>query len=138
MTPGRTKAYSRRFKKQRSEARTQGGIDRALYRADPDNPKLATLLPGAGGRCREDGGFRCNEGAKELTGELNEVIARSKSDELKTDAAYWKAWIAGDPFTAAPPRKTTPRRQRPSTSSSPSPPRTSAEPTSSTPQPFPR
>src|SRR6185437_15827317 len=30
--------------------------------------------------------------------ELNEVLAQSRSDELKTEAAYIKAWIAGDPF----------------------------------------
>ena len=32
--------------------------------------------------------------AKDLTAELNEVIARAKSDELKRDAAYWKAEVA--------------------------------------------
>ena len=26
------------------------------------------------------------------------MLARSKSDKLKTEAAYIKAWIAGDPF----------------------------------------
>ena len=32
--------------------------------------------------------------AKELTGELNEVIAKAKSDELKKAAAYWKVQLA--------------------------------------------
>ncbi len=33
---------------------------------------------------------------RDLTGELNEVLARSKSAELKTEAAYIKAWIGSD------------------------------------------
>ncbi len=39
-----------------------------------------------------------NDGARDLTAELNEVLARSKNDKLKTEAAYIKAWIASDPF----------------------------------------
>jgi hypothetical protein len=32
-----------------------------------------------------------------LTGELNEVLARSRSVAPRVEAAYIKAWIAGDP-----------------------------------------
>ena len=127
------KAYIQQFMKQRSEIRVRRAeLIGELYRADPDNPRLATLLPvrwrSLSGRM---GGPDDNEGARDLTGELNEVLARSKSDELKTEAAYIKAWIASDPSTAWAPRKTTPRRRKPSTSSSRSPPRTNAGPSSS-------
>jgi thiol-disulfide isomerase/thioredoxin len=94
------KAYLRQFMKQRSELRVRRAeLIGALYRADPDNPRLVTLLPvrwrSLSGRL---GGPDDNEGARDLTGELNEVLARAKGDALKKEAAYIKAWIASDPF----------------------------------------
>jgi hypothetical protein len=93
------KPYFRQFMKQRSEIRVRRAeLIGALYRADPDNPRLVTLLPvrwrSLSGRL---GGPDDNEGARDLTGELNEVLARATSDELKKEAAYIKAWIASDP-----------------------------------------
>ena len=89
-------AYSRRFNQDQSDAtRRKADLIGALYRADPENPKLATLLPERwrvlAMTVRVSGGMNV---AKALTGELNEVIAQAKSDELKTDAAYWKADVA--------------------------------------------
>ena len=86
--------------KHRSEIRVRRAeLIGVLYRLDPDNPRLDTLLPVAwrslSGRMA---GPDDNEGAKDLTGEMNEVIARSRSDKLKTDAAYCKAEIAVDPL----------------------------------------
>ena len=101
----------------------------ALYQADPDNARLVTLLPvrwrWLSGRM---GGPDDNEGARDFTGELNEVLARSKSDELKTEAAYIKAWIAGDPFDRIGSPKAMRRRQKPSMSSSRLLPKTNAGP----------
>jgi thiol-disulfide isomerase/thioredoxin len=94
------KAYIRQFMKQRSEVRVRRAeLIGELYRADPDNTRLVTLLPV---RWRAFSGRMAgpdeNGGARDLTGELDEVLARSRSDELKKEAAFIKAWIAGDPF----------------------------------------
>jgi thiol-disulfide isomerase/thioredoxin len=85
--------------KERSEIRVRRAeLIGELYRADPENPRLVPLLPvrwrSFSGRL---GGPDDNAGARDLTGELNEVLARSKNAELKTEAAYIKASIAGDP-----------------------------------------
>ena len=94
------KAYVEQFMKQRSEIRVRRAeLIGVVYRLDPDHPRLATLLPV---RWRSLSGWMAgpddNKGAKDLTGEMNEVIARSRSDKLKTDAAYLKAEIAVDPL----------------------------------------
>ena len=92
------KAYLRQFMKQRSEIRVRKAeLIGALYRIDPDNPRLVVLLPV---RWRWLSGWMAgpddNAGARDLTGEQNEVLARSKSDELKKEAAYIKARNASD------------------------------------------
>src|SRR5947209_16390321 len=46
----------------------------ALYQADPDNPRLAMLLPA---RWQALSPMMAGPNAKDLTGELNEVIARA-------------------------------------------------------------
>jgi thiol-disulfide isomerase/thioredoxin len=94
------KAYIREFMKRRSQIRVhRADLIDELYRIDPEHPRLVELLPvrwrSFSGRL---GGPDDNEGARDLTGELNEVLARSRSLKLKTEAAYMKAWIAGDPF----------------------------------------
>ena len=93
-------AYIKQFMKERSELRVRRAeLIGALYRSDPDNPRLVTLLPM---RWRSFSGRLAgpddNAGARDLTGELYEVLARSGSEGLKTEAAYIKAWIASDPF----------------------------------------
>ena len=84
-----------RYTKEKSQAtKSKADLIGALYRADPANPELATLLP-----MRWEALAHLVQGrhgktvAKDLTGELNEVIAKAKSDELKKDAAYWKAEV---------------------------------------------
>jgi thiol-disulfide isomerase/thioredoxin len=94
------KAYLSEFMTRRSEIRVRRAeLIAALYRTDPDHPRLVILLPvrwrSLSGRM---GGPDNNDGARDLTAELNEVLARSKSHKLKTEAAYIKAWIASDPF----------------------------------------
>ena len=86
------------------EARSEIRVRRAeligeLYRADPDNPRLVTLLPVAlAVAFRENGRAGRQRGARDLTGELNEVLARPRSDKLKTEVAYIKAWLTSDRF----------------------------------------
>jgi peroxiredoxin len=89
-------AYMERFNKEHGEAASRRAkLIGALYRSDPENPRLATLLPErwealAGMvESRED-----RKRAQELTAELNEVIARTKSKELTKDAVYYKAQAA--------------------------------------------
>ena len=89
-------AYIERYDKEKSQAtKRKADLIGALYRADPDNPELATLLPERWQALASlVQGRHGKTVAKDLTGELNEVIARAKSDELKKDAAYWKAEVA--------------------------------------------
>ena len=76
---------------------TQGGIDRC---AVPGRSRQPEARHSSARRWRSLSGRMAgpddNEGARDLTGELNEVLARAKSDELKKEAAYIKAWIASD------------------------------------------
>jgi thiol-disulfide isomerase/thioredoxin len=92
------KAYLGQFMKRRSDIRVRKAeLIGGLYRIDPDNPRLVVLLPV---RWRWLSGWMAgpddNVGARDLTGEQNEVLARSKSGELKTEAAYIKARNASD------------------------------------------
>jgi len=94
------KRYIEQFMKRRSEIRIRRAeLIGALYQIDPNNPRLVTLLPvrwrSLSGRLA---GPDNNVGARDLTGELNEVFARAKSEGLKKEAAYIKAWISSDPF----------------------------------------
>jgi thiol-disulfide isomerase/thioredoxin len=94
------KEYLRQFRKQRGELRVRrADLIGELYRVAPDNPRLVFLLPV---RWRSFSGRLAgpddNAGVRDLTGELNEVLTHSKSAELKTEAAFIKAWIAGDPY----------------------------------------
>jgi hypothetical protein len=88
-------AYNTRFFKEESEARNRRApLIGALYRSEPENPKLVTLLPERWGALA--GMIENTEDrklAQEVTAELNEAIARAKSDGLKKDAAYWKAQV---------------------------------------------
>jgi thiol-disulfide isomerase/thioredoxin len=88
-------AYIQRFYEERSAATNRKAVlIGALYRADPDNPELAPLLPERWeALARMVGGRDGKTIAKHLTAELNEVIAAARSDELKKDAAYWKAEV---------------------------------------------
>jgi thiol-disulfide isomerase/thioredoxin len=90
------RAYNKRFDKEHGEATNRRApLIGALYRSDPENPKLATLLPE---RWEALAGMiespEDKKPAQELTAELNEVIARTKHDGLKKDAVYWKAKVA--------------------------------------------
>lgn len=92
--------YLDRFKQERSKVRIhRAELIGQLYRLAPDHPRLAVLLPvrwrAYSGRMA---GPDINEGARDLSGELNEVLTRSKDRALKVEAAYIKAWIASDPF----------------------------------------
>jgi thiol-disulfide isomerase/thioredoxin len=94
------KTYMRQFMKQRSEIRVRRAeLIGELYRIDPDDLRLVVLLPvrwrSLSGRMA---GPDDNAGTRDLTEELNEVLTRSSSDALKKEAAFIKAWIAGDPF----------------------------------------
>jgi thiol-disulfide isomerase/thioredoxin len=94
------KEYLRQFRKQRGELRVRrADLIGELYRVAPDNPRLVFLLPV---RWRSFSGRLVgpddNAGVRDLTGELNEVLTHYKSAELKTEAAFIKAWIAGDPY----------------------------------------
>jgi thiol-disulfide isomerase/thioredoxin len=99
------RAYIQQYLTERSDAtKRRADLIAVLYRVDPDHPKLATLLPERWGALvmmvRGPGGLNA---AKELTAELDQVIARSKSDERKRDAAFWKAQVvsATSPDSAA-------------------------------------
>jgi hypothetical protein len=90
------RAYYGRFNKEHGEATNRRApLVGALYRSDPENPQLATLLPerweALAGMIENTEDMKL---AQELTAELNEVLARAKSDGLKKDAAYWKAQVA--------------------------------------------
>jgi thiol-disulfide isomerase/thioredoxin len=91
-------AYIQGFYAERSQAKNRKAVlIGALYRADPDNPALATLLPrrwDALASMVRDRNYSRTLG-QHLTAELNEVIAAAKSDGMKKDAAYWKAQVAG-------------------------------------------
>ena len=94
-------AYIQRYIQERNDAtKRKAELIGELYRADPENPKLATLLPerwaGLAMNVRGPGGANA---AKELNAELNEVIAKAKSDETRKDAAFWKARVAGNSST---------------------------------------
>jgi thiol-disulfide isomerase/thioredoxin len=94
------KTHLQQFMKQRSEIRVRKAeLIGELYRMDPDNPRLVVLLPV---RWRWLSGWMSgpddNVGARDLTDEQNEVLARSRSDELKKEAAYIKARNASDPL----------------------------------------
>jgi thiol-disulfide isomerase/thioredoxin len=89
-------AYNTRFYKEESEARNRRApLIGALYRSDPENPKLATLLPERWEALSEMvQSPEDKKPAQELIAELNEAMARTKSDGLRKDAAYWKAKVA--------------------------------------------
>ncbi len=92
--------YIRRFRAARAVVRIRRAEAIAeLHRVDPGNPSLVKLLPvrwrGLSGRL---GGPDDNAGARDLTGELDEVLAGPAPRPLRVEAAYIKAWIGGDPF----------------------------------------
>ena len=78
-------------KKRKDAAAQKAKLIGELYRADPQNPRLVTLLPERW-RARY-ATLTGTAAAKELTGELDEALARTESDELKKEAVYWKARI---------------------------------------------
>jgi thiol-disulfide isomerase/thioredoxin len=88
----KNRAYVQQLARKRKDAATQKAkLIGELYRADPANPRLVTLLPE-----RWRARFAALTGmstAKELTSELNEVLASTESEELKKEAHYWKARI---------------------------------------------
>jgi thiol-disulfide isomerase/thioredoxin len=64
----------------------------ALYQVDPQNPRLAQLLPE---RWRALSPMMTGRpDVTELTNELNAVIAKASSAALRNEAAFWKAQIA--------------------------------------------
>jgi thiol-disulfide isomerase/thioredoxin len=63
----------------------------ALYKADPANRKLPTLMPERWATLMNSGDAKA---ALELSAELDDIASHTKSDELKTDALYWKAVTA--------------------------------------------
>jgi thiol-disulfide isomerase/thioredoxin len=79
-------------KKRKDAAAKKAKLIGELQRVEPDNPRLAELLPE-----RWRARFAALTGvsaAKEMTSELNEVLANTQSDDLKKEAVYWKARIA--------------------------------------------
>jgi thiol-disulfide isomerase/thioredoxin len=78
-------------KKRKDAAAQKAKLIGELYRADPQNPKLVTLLPE---RWRAlYAGLKGTTSAKQLTAELDDALASTQSDELKKEAVYWKARI---------------------------------------------
>jgi len=78
-------------KKRKDAAAQKAKLIGELYRADPQNPKLVTLLPE---RWRAQyAALKGTAAAKELTAELDDALASTQSDELKKEAVYWKARI---------------------------------------------
>jgi thiol-disulfide isomerase/thioredoxin len=64
----------------------------ALYRADPENPRLVKLLPE---RWRALSPMMTGRlDSTELAGELEEVLTKARNADLRKDAALWKAQIA--------------------------------------------
>jgi thiol-disulfide isomerase/thioredoxin len=88
----KNRAYVQQLTRKRKDAASQKAkLIGELYRADPGNPRLVTLLPE-----RWRARFAAVTGmsaAKELASELNQVLAGTESDELRKEAHYWKARI---------------------------------------------
>jgi thiol-disulfide isomerase/thioredoxin len=86
-------AYVQQFIKETKDAMVRkAGLIGELYRADPENPRLATLLPE---RWRALSPMMTGRpDVTELAAELDEVIAKTRNAGLKKDAALWKAQIA--------------------------------------------
>ena len=78
-------------KKRKDAAAQKTKLIGELYRADPQNPRLVTLLPERW-RARY-ATLTGTVSAREMTAELEEALARTESDELKKEAVYWKARI---------------------------------------------
>ena len=84
------KAYTEQYDKEESAAeRRRAPLIGELYRIDPDNPRLVELLPERWRALCVVGGDP--DDATDLTGELTAVLARARSDELRREAAFWKA-----------------------------------------------
>jgi thiol-disulfide isomerase/thioredoxin len=76
--------YIREYVKQRTESqKRKAELIGELYRAAPDNPRLAKLLPDRWTTMTP----------KEVTGEADEILARSKVEDLRKEALYWKARV---------------------------------------------
>jgi thiol-disulfide isomerase/thioredoxin len=85
-------AYIRQFiTEQRNAQSRRAELIGELYRADPENPKLIRLLPERWTSLSNTAIGR--NGANDLIDELNAVIAQSKNEALKKQAAIQKASI---------------------------------------------
>lgn len=78
-----------KFIEARQEAmRKKSELTKELLKADPENKKLETLLPE---RWQSVFSARDPKASAELAAELNDVLAKSKSDKLKTEAGFFLA-----------------------------------------------
>jgi thiol-disulfide isomerase/thioredoxin len=96
--------YRRRYNREKDRVqRRKAELIGALYRADPENPELATLLPERWKILTEI--VNRSRGTKvswDLIAELNDAIARAPSVDMKKEAAYWKAYVASLSGQASP------------------------------------
>src|SRR5262249_29786783 len=88
----KNRAYVVQVTKKRKDAAAQKAkLIGELYRDDPANPRLVALHSE---RCRARfAALSGTSAARELTNELNAVLAGTESDDLKKEAHYWKARI---------------------------------------------
>ena len=98
-TKPKTRAAALQAAKKRKDAAAQKAkLIGELYRADPENPKLVTLLPERW-RVRY-AALTGTAAAKEMTGELDEVLASSQSDELRRKRSTGRRKSASSPRAA--------------------------------------
>ena len=82
-------SYRQEYIKQAKEAESRRAeLIGELYKADPENAKLVSLLPQ-----RWAAYWSTAPGGKPVTDEVKKVIAESKNAEIKTEAAFFMAMI---------------------------------------------
>jgi thiol-disulfide isomerase/thioredoxin len=86
-------AYVQQYIKESKEAMAhKAALIGELYRTDPENPRLAKLLPE---RWRALSPMMTGRvDSTELTNELDQIITKARNNDLRKDAALWKAQIA--------------------------------------------
>jgi thiol-disulfide isomerase/thioredoxin len=83
------KAFAAFLEQQQQATEKRSKLVEELYKADPGNKELVTLLPEHWKGMLMSGPL----GALTLNDELDEVLAKSKSEPLKVEAAYYKAVV---------------------------------------------
>jgi thiol-disulfide isomerase/thioredoxin len=86
-------AYIQQYIKDLRDAMARrAGLIGELYRVDPDNAQLVKLLPERWRAMSPSMSGRPD--TRELTSELDRVMAQAKNEDLKKEAAFWKAQLA--------------------------------------------